>query len=136
MKEHDVTTPHEFSALLVTAGLHTTLELECCRCLEPFATTIELQIEEEFRPSVDIQTGAVLPVTDRDEDATTIDAHHLLDLAEIVRQAIFLALPMHPLCKQDCAGLCSQCGQNLNWGQCDCATEAIDPRLEVLRRLL
>jgi uncharacterized protein len=122
--------------VLVTGSLQTTVELQCCRCLEPFLAPIELEVEEEFHPSVDIRTGAALPVTDADEEATTIDEHHVLDLTEIVRQAIFLALPMHPLCQRDCAGLCPQCGQNLNMGQCECSTEAVDPRLEVLRQLL
>ncbi len=124
------------SGILVTAALRTVLELQCCRCLEPFSTPIELDIEEEFRPSVDIHSGAKLPVTAAEEEATIIDEHHVLDLAEIVRQATFLALPMRPLCKDDCAGLCARCGQNLNKGQCDCVTEAVDPRLEILKQLL
>lgn len=122
--------------VLATADLRTTVQLECCRCLEPSSTTIGLEIEEEFRPSVDIHTGAALPVTEGNEEATMIDAHHTLDLTEIVRQAIFLALPMHPLCRQDCAGLCAQCGQNLNMVKCTCTSEAVDARLEVLRQLL
>ena len=124
------------NGILVTGALHTVLELECCLCLEPIFMPVELDIEEEFRPSVDIQTGATLPVTDDDEEATTIDEHHILDLTEVVRQAVFLASPMHPLCRENCAGLCVQCGQNLNEGQCDCITEAVDPRMEILKQLL
>ncbi len=121
--------------ILVTAALRTVLELQCCRCLEPFSTPIELEIEEEFRPSVDIHTGAKLPLIEAGE-GTIIDEHHILDLAEIIRQAVFLALPMRALCKDNCAGLCPQCGQNLNKAQCDCVTEAVDPRLEILKQLL
>lgn len=124
------------NGILVTGTLRTVLELECCRCLAAFSAPVELEIEEEFRPSVDIETGAELPVTEPEEEGTIIDEHHILDLTEIVRQSIFLVLPMHPLCKEDCAGLCSQCGQNLNEGECDCVTEAIDPRLEALKELL
>ncbi|NIN63766.1 MAG: hypothetical protein GTO63_03430 [Anaerolineae bacterium] len=123
-------------SILVTASLQTVVELDCCRCLEPCTTPVELEIEEEFYPSVDIHTGAQLPVTQAEEEATIIDEQHVLDLTEVVRQAIFLALPMHPLCAQDCAGLCSQCGQNLNEGTCQCATDVTDPRLEILERLL
>jgi uncharacterized protein len=60
----------------------------------------------------------------------------VLDLTEVVRQAIFLAIPMSPVCRADCAGLCPQCGQNLNEGQCHCVSEVVDPRLEVLKQLL
>ncbi|HUS69359.1 MAG TPA: DUF177 domain-containing protein [Anaerolineae bacterium] len=122
--------------ILVTASLATTVQLECCRCLEPFSIPIRLEIEEEFHPTVDIQTGAVLPVSDTEEDATTIDEHHVLDLTEVVRQALFLAMPMNPLCKGDCAGLCPLCGNDLNQEQCRCVPDAVDPRLEVLRQLL
>jgi uncharacterized protein len=124
------------NGILVTGTFRTALELECSRCLEPVSMPIELEIEEEFRPSVDIHTGATLPMTDDDDKATSIDEHHILNLTEVVRQAIFLTLPMHPLCQENCAGLCVQCGQNLNEGQCDCITEAVDPRLEILKQLL
>jgi uncharacterized protein len=122
--------------VLVTASLETIVQLECCRCLEAFSIPIRLEIEEEFHPTVDIHTGAVLPVSDTEEDATTIDEHHVLDLTEVVRQALFLAMPINPLCKKDCAGLCPQCGNNLNQEQCQCEPDAVDPRLEVLRQLL
>jgi uncharacterized protein len=124
------------NGILVTGALRTVLELECSRCLEPVSMPIELEIEEEFRPSVDINTGATLPMTDDDEEATIIDKQHILDLTEVVRQAVFLALPMHPLCQENCAGLCVRCGQNLNEGQCDCIAEAADPRMEILKQLL
>jgi uncharacterized protein len=127
---------HTADGILVNAALETTAQLECRRCLEPFAAPIEVDIEEEFHPSVDIHTGAKLPVTDTEEDATTIDEHHVLDLTEVVRQAIFLAIPMSALCRSNCAGLCSICGQNLNEGQCHCEVEAVDPRLEALKQLL
>lgn len=122
--------------ILVTGKLQTVLELECSRCLEPFSVPIELEIEEEFHPSVDIQTGAQLPLVDDEESGTIIDEQHILDLTEIVRQSVFLALPMRPVCKEECAGLCPQCGQNLNEGRCECVVEAVDPRLQILKELL
>jgi uncharacterized protein len=123
-------------SILVTASLQTVVELECCRCLEPCTTPLNLEIEEEFYPSVDVHTGAQLPVTQAEEEATIIDEQHVLDLTEVIRQAIFLGLPMHPLCAQNCAGLCAQCGQNLKEGACQCAADEVDPRLEVLKELL
>jgi uncharacterized protein len=122
--------------ILVTAQLKTAVQLDCSRCLEPFVREVELELEEEFEPSIDIHTGAKLPVTSTDEDATTIDEHHVLDLTEVVRQTIFLALPMNPACSSDCAGLCPVCGQNLNQGHCGCVIDHTDPRLEALRQLL
>ena len=119
--------------ILVKGRFSTAVELECSRCLEPFVEGVELEVEEEFRPTLDINTGKHLSSL---EEATTIDAHHILDLTEVVRQVIFLALPMHPLCRPDCAGLCSQCGKNLNEGPCGCVKPTVDPRLEALSKLL
>lgn len=116
--------------ILVRGTLTTAAEVECSRCLEPFVERIEFDIDEEFHPSVDIHTGVALPWT---EEATRIDESHTIDLTEIVRQNIFLALSMRPICRPDCAGLCPQCGKNLNEGPCSCQEEALDPCLEMLR---
>jgi uncharacterized protein len=59
-----------------------------------------------------------------------------IDLNELLREQFYLALPMKPLCRDDCKGLCPQCGTNLNTGACSCATQWEDPRLAPLKGLL
>ncbi|MCP4168720.1 MAG: DUF177 domain-containing protein [Chloroflexi bacterium] len=111
------------------------VHLECSRCLQAFDTEIDFEIKEEFHPSVDIGTGRV--VTDLgDDDALIIDEQHVLDLSEVVRQAIILALPITPTCQDDCKGLCPTCGTNRNTKTCDCVDEVIDPRWDALSMLL
>jgi DUF177 domain-containing protein len=132
----EVTTIRTAEGALVTGDLHTTVELACSRCLELFAMPVRFSIEEEFRPSIDIITGAKIPLTEEDEAATRIDARHTLDLSEVVRQDLLLALPMYPVCRSKCRGLCPHCGQNWNEAPCDCTLEEIDPRLAVLKNLL
>lgn len=122
--------------ILATGTLQTSLELVCSRCLEAFAMPIKFLLQEEFHPTLDILTGASLPRADDDEVATQIDAHHILDLTEVARQNILLAMPPHPICRSGCAGLCPICGQNWNEGPCDCQHDEIDPRLQVLQELL
>lgn len=122
--------------ILVRADLYTNVELECSRCLTRFATPVRFKIEEEFYPTIDIVTGARLPKTEDTDEAALIDSHHLLDLSEVVRQDLTLALPLVPLCRNDCAGLCPNCGKNWNEGDCDCKQENLDPRFSVLRQLL
>ena len=56
-------------------------------------------------------------------------------LNEVLREQFYLALPMKPLCREDCAGLCPRCGTNRNTGSCSCVTEPEDPRLAPLRGL-
>lgn len=122
--------------ILARGTLTTSVELVCSRCLEPFAVPVRVALEEEFHPTLDIVTGANLPMLKDAEEATQIDSHHILDLTEVARQDILLALPPYPVCRSRCAGLCAHCGKNLNEGPCDCKDEQIDPRLQVLKQLL
>jgi uncharacterized protein len=59
-----------------------------------------------------------------------------LDLAPVLREDMFLSAPIRPLCRPDCKGLCSNCGQDWNEGSCNCEKEDIAPRLAVLKKLL
>lgn len=116
------------NGILVAGMLETAVELECTRCLSEFRLPVCLEIEEEFRPTVDIATGAVMS-HDGDQDvANLIDEHHTLDLTEVVRQGAWLGLPTSPVCRPDCQGLCPHCGQNRDQGSCTCETETIDLR--------
>jgi len=58
-----------------------------------------------------------------------------IDLDPIVREQVLLALPMNAVCREDCKGLCAQCGQNLNEKQCGCEQKVIDPRLAPLMNI-
>jgi len=131
-----VTLMHTTDSILVTGTLETTLELVCDRCLEAFEAPVKIELEENFRPSIDIKSGAALPRIAGEELATLINGQHILDLSEVIRQDTLLGVPMHPICRPDCAGLCPQCGQNLNEGQCDCEIDTIDPRWSKLQLLL
>ncbi|OGO16577.1 MAG: hypothetical protein A2Z02_01325, partial [Chloroflexi bacterium RBG_16_48_7] len=90
----------------------------CGRCLEPFEYVRKLKVEEEFLPTVDINTG--LPAETRD-DAFQIDEHHQIDLGDVIYQYACMSIPMKLVCKEDCAGICPTCGKNLNKGKCGCS---------------
>lgn len=122
--------------ILVRANLHSTVELTCSRCLTEFAFPVRFQIDEEFYPTTDIMTGARLPQPEEADKATLIDDHHILDLTEIVRQDLTLALPMVPVCRNNCQGLCPICGKNQNDEPCDHKNDIVDPRLAKLKDLL
>lgn len=120
--------------LLVDGWVDLVLELTCTRCLKRFEQVKHVTFEEQFYPTVDVLTGVPLPGFDEDE-IFPIDDHHLLDLTEAVRQNTLTALPMVMLCQEECQGLCSQCGKDLNSGPCDCQPE-VDARLSILEQLL
>ena len=113
--------------ILVTGKLQTELTVTCSRCLEQFHEQATLQIEEEFFPTIDILTGAAVTVPEDEPDAFTIDQNNILDLTEAIRQYALMAVPMKPLCRSDCKGLCPTCGKNLNVEGCDCPPP-LDPR--------
>jgi uncharacterized protein len=70
-----------------------------------------------------------------DELDTAFYQDGVIDLGQLVREQILLLLPMKPLCKESCAGLCPVCGTNLNTGSCACSPEWDDPRLAPLKAL-
>ncbi len=104
--------------------------VECARCLEPFRQ--KLVNDTDFIATSYKQDGEIAD----DEDRVYYDADLRADLWEIVRQTVILALSMKPLCREDCRGLCPQCGTNLNKKKCKCTVKEIDPRLEPLKKLL
>jgi uncharacterized protein len=100
------------SGLLAKGTIKGTVELECARCLNPYGQPFAESFTEQFRQTVDVRSGADIPPAKRmaDDDDTddevgfTIDEAHQLDLAEMLRQWIVLALPMRPDCGEDCPG--------------------------------
>jgi uncharacterized protein len=107
-------------------------ELQCSRCLESYRMPVNLVVEQEFRDDVRNDDAD----EDDEDDALPFPADGLIDIAELVREAFLLEMPMKPLCSPDCRGLCPVCGQNLNRGTCNCSTDTFDPRLAKLRDLL
>ncbi|OQA47642.1 MAG: hypothetical protein BWY52_00041 [Chloroflexi bacterium ADurb.Bin325] len=122
------------AGILVQGRLTGTATLACARCLEPVTTPLEVEIEELFRPTIDLLTGRAI-VPEEEDRALWIDEHHILDLTEVVRQDALLAAPLNAVCSEACRGLCPTCGQNLNEGPCDCKPEP-DPRWGPLTALL
>jgi uncharacterized protein len=120
--------------VLVSAHLAGVNHDRCSRCLREIEVPVRLDFDEEFHATVDPRTGAALPRPEEPE-ASLIDAHHELDLEDVVRQTWASALPMQPLCRPDCAGLCARCGRDLNVSACVCPPEPADERWSVLGEL-
>ena len=96
--------------LELKAHIKTNLELTCSRCLDTFIYPIDVDIEERFTKSKELQDDEELIFV---EDDT-------LDIIQIVENCIISTLPIKRLCKEDCKGLCSQCGTNKNVKECQC----------------
>jgi uncharacterized protein len=122
-------------SILAEGQLHSESELTCSRCLTLFRYPLTLDIEEEYFPTIDLVTGAHLSLPD-EPGAFIIDEHNILDFTEAIRQYALLAVPIKPLCRQDCAGLCPVCGCNLNQTSCQCPPKSADPRWAELGKLV
>ena len=118
--------------VVVTARLATSLAAQCSRCLRDIDVPIAVALTEEVLPSVDIATGLPLDAA-AEPDAARLTDHHELELEPLVREAVQLAEPIAPLCRQDCPGLCIVCGEELATGAHEHGEAPIDPRLEALR---
>ena len=114
--------------------LATVLELGCGRCLEPYRLEVDAPLDLLFLPE-EAETGkADGEVTDADVGVSFYKDDEI-DLGDVVREQCYLALPMKPLCREECAGLCPTCGINRNRETCQCQPTWVDPRMEALRRL-
>lgn len=101
------------SGILVTGELSTAVRSICNRCVEPIAVPLRFALTENFRPLTEVETGRYLrpeeyegDADDLEDEALIINEQHILDITEIVRQAIWLALPMYPGCNWEGAGEC------------------------------
>lgn len=91
-------------SILVKGNFNTTVELACARCLDVFVCPLTLSFEEEYIPASNIASGDFLPPSD-ESGLFRIDDNQVIDLTEAIRQYALMALPMKPLCRQDCSGL-------------------------------
>lgn len=112
----------------------TELELPCSRCLEPFRLPVHAPFDLRYLPASEMSQEEEREV-EEDDLETSYYRDDQIDLNELLREQFYLALPMKPLCREDCKGLCAQCGTNLNTATCDCQSEWADPRLAALREL-
>ena len=91
-------------SILVKGKFSAMIELACARCLDVFGCPLTLSFEEEYIPASDIADGDFVPPSD-EPGLFSIDDNHFIDLTEAIRQYALIALPMKPLCRQDCSGL-------------------------------
>jgi len=100
----------------------------CARCLKAVRSTLEIDFEK---------TAAVKgTLENEDNDDYILAEDGVIDIDEPLCEELLLSLPFRHLCREDCKGLCPVCGKDRNEGECGCETKTVDPRLEVLRKLL
>ena len=112
----------------VKVNLSTLAHFTCDRCLEEFDQNLTNSFQLYYVKQVE-------RTTESDDYKILKENAEEIDLTENVMENLILAIPMKHICKQDCAGLCPDCGTNLNIKKCLCRQERIDPRWEKLKSL-
>lgn len=122
--------------VFIKGRIATHIEMNCARCLKPHEENLENTFEAIYLPQPKLQEeGEEIELNETDLDVSYYTGDSIA-LYEVLREQLLLLLPLKPLCKPDCAGLCPSCGKDLNEGPCHCETKTVDPRLAVLEQLL
>lgn len=104
-----------------------TVDIPCDRCLADVPTVFSVQAERDVNLGENCGEDE-----DGSEEANYIDGYYL-DADVLICKEILAGWPMKVLCSEDCKGICSVCGRNLNEGTCDCEDPGLDPRMSVIR---
>jgi uncharacterized protein len=118
----------------LVGNVKTTLEMPCGRCLEPFTFPVDADFDLRYQPHA-LNTGEGEREIEEDDLTTAFYENEEIALGHLMREQFYLSLPMKPLCRADCKGLCVVCGTNLNRGTCDCKPGWEDPRFAALKAL-
>ena len=119
----------------ISGSVRTVLSLSCCRCLERFEMPGDLTVDLLYLPDTENRGGEETEIAEEDL-SIAFYRDNQIDLRQMVHEQCQLALPMKPLCRDACRGLCPLCGANRNEGSCDCDTTWRDPRFAALETLI
>jgi len=110
----------------------TSLEMPCARCLEPVVQQVSRDFDLLYRPLGTDAGHEERSVTDAEAEISYYEGKGLV-LEDALREQLLLAMPVKAVCREDCKGLCPQCGKNLNSGTCSCTAQVEDPRWAALK---
>ena len=119
--------------ILVDGSVKAVVSLKCSRCLNDFPCPVDLNFREEYIPADETELESDQELSDDELDISFYKGEEL-DLAGIVNEQVLLEVPMKPLCNNDCRGICSRCGTEMNVQSCNCKDDHIDPRLAPLAK--
>lgn len=131
----DLKATRDGDRITLTGRVKAAVEIECDRCLSPLSVPVDQSFDLLYAPPT--RPGSAHDEKELGEDDLSVSFYQgqAIDLDDLVREQIELALPMGRLCAEDCRGLCPHCGVNLNREQCDCSTIEIDTRWAALKDL-
>jgi uncharacterized protein len=118
----------------LVGGLTAQVETVCARCLEPVAHSLNWAFDLLYRPQGVDRVGDEVAISEADTEIGYYQGEGVL-LEDALREQVLLATPVKMLCREDCQGLCPQCGRNRNTDPCNCELHPSDPRWEALSEI-
>ena len=120
--------------VFVNGHVETRAEVECDRCLKPVELPVNADFTLEYISGSDYESSQVVELTEAEMLVAVFDGE-AIDVDEIVKEQVLLTVPTRVLCREDCKGICPECGVDKNTGECNCVTNEIDPRWAALKDL-
>lgn len=118
----------------IQGSLDVTVEAACDRCLETARMPVDKDFDLHYLPAEQLSEGGEKAIEEEATEVAYYDTSRL-DLNDILREVVLLALPMQVVCSEACKGICPTCGQNRNVKDCRCETRAVDDRWSKLKAL-
>jgi uncharacterized protein len=118
----------------LSGHLSAAVEATCARCLKPVELPVEADFSERFVPAVSWRSEEQHELSEEDLNLAVFNGE-AIELDDLVREEILLAMPAQVLCREDCKGLCPNCGIDRNVNTCDCEVRQIDSRWGALKDL-
>ena len=119
--------------VFVKGHIDTRAQVECDRCLQPVELPVNSDFALDYISGTDYESSAAAELTEADLSVSVFDG--AIDIDEIVKEQILLTVPTRTLCREDCKGICPECGIDRNTGECSCVTDNTDPRWAALKNL-
>ena len=120
--------------VFVNGHVEARAKVECDRCLQPVETPVDADFALEYITGSEYESSGVAELTEAEMSVSVFDGQGI-DVDEIVKEQVLLAVPTRMLCSDDCKGICPECGTNKNTGDCNCTTNDTDPRWAALKDL-
>ena len=118
--------------VFVNGHIETRAQVECDRCLQQVELPVNADFALEYITGSDYESSEAAELTEAEMSVSVFDGE-AIDVDEIVKEQILLAVPTRMLCREDCKGICPECGTDRNTGECNCVTDDIDPRWAALK---
>ncbi len=116
----------------LSGTIRTRAEVDCDRCLKAVSVPVETSFAVTYVPATDYAEGDTAELQAEDLNVSVFE-NETIDVDELVREQVFLALPTRALCTEECKGLCPVCGADRNTNPCECEAGETDPRWNALK---